>query len=636
MFQNIYKSRITIIFIVVFLLFVLIIGRIFFIQVIDYKKLNDLANDLWSRNLPIGADRGLITDRNGVVLAENITTTSLVVVPNQIKDKETTARKLSEILNTNYEDMLAHLTKKTSIERIHPEGRKLSFDIADKINSLNFDGVYLLKESKRNYPYKNLLSHVLGYVGIDNQGLSGIELQYDNYLKGEDGSIKYYSDGFGKKLEKATVYNSPQSGMNVALTIDINIQEAIENELDNVVTKYNPEQALIVVANPKTGEIYGMSSRPNFNPNEYSKYNLETINRNLPIFNTYEPGSTFKVITLASSIQEKTINLFEDKYYDSGFINISGSRIKCWKHGGHGSQTFLQVVENSCNPGFVIMGEKLGKEKLMDYIKKFGFGEKTGIDLSGEENGILFDIDKMGPVETATTAFGQGVSVTPIQQVMGVSAAINGGNLYTPYLVSSISNANTLDTVLVNKPKLKRNIISDESSKMVRYALESVVAKGTGRNAYLNGYRVGGKTGTAQKVKDGRYMDGNYILSFIGFMPANDPEVVVYVAVDNPKGVVQYGGTVAAPIAKRVLESCASALNIKKSKSDIEREYELWDIKYYEVPNVIGMTKKEARNAIGINYQIEYSGVGEKIVYQSPKEGEFVKQGEKIRLMLGN
>ena len=636
MFQNTYKSRITIIFIVVFLLFVLIIGRIFFIQVIDYKKLNDLANDLWSRNLPIGADRGLITDRNGVVLAENITTTSLVVVPNQIKDKETTARRLSEILNTNYEDMLAHLTKKTSIERIHPEGRKLSFDIADKINSLNFDGVYLLKESKRNYPYKNLLSHVLGYVGIDNQGLSGIELQYDNYLKGEDGSIKYYSDGFGKKLEKATVYNSPQSGMNVALTIDINIQEAIENELDNVVTKYNPEQALIVVANPKTGEIYGMSSRPNFNPNEYSKYNLETINRNLPIFNTYEPGSTFKVITLASSIQEKTINLFEDKYYDSGFINISGSRIKCWKHGGHGSQTFLQVVENSCNPGFVIMGEKLGKERLMDYIKKFGFGEKTGIDLSGEENGILFDIDKMGPVETATTAFGQGVSVTPIQQVMGVSAAINGGNLYTPYLVSSISNANTLDTVLVNKPKLKRNIISEESSKMVRYALESVVAKGTGRNAYLNGYRVGGKTGTAQKVKDGRYMDGNYILSFIGFMPANDPEVVVYVAVDNPKGVVQYGGTVAAPIAKRVLESCASALNIKKSKSDIEREYELWDIKYYEVPNVIGMTKKEARNAIGINYQIEYSGVGEKIVYQSPKEGEFVKQGEKIRLMLGN
>ena len=296
---------------------------------------------------------------------------------------------------------------------------------------------------------------------------------------------------------------------------------------------------------------------------------------------------------------------------------------------------FYVPIVTPSNPGFVVMGERLGKERLMDYVKKFGFGEKTGIDLSGEENGILFDVDKMGPVETATTAFGQGVSVTPIQQVMGVSAAVNGGHLYTPYLVSSISNANTLDTVLVNKPKLKRDVISEETSKLVRYALESVVAKGTGRNAYLNGYRVGGKTGTAQKVKDGRYMDGNYILSFIGFMPANDPEVVVYVAVDNPKGVVQYGGTVAAPIAKRVLEASANALNIKKSKSDIEREYELWDIKYYEVPNVIGMTKKEARAAIGINYQIEYSGTGEKVIYQSPKEGEFVKQGEKIKLMLG-
>lgn len=296
---------------------------------------------------------------------------------------------------------------------------------------------------------------------------------------------------------------------------------------------------------------------------------------------------------------------------------------------------FYVPIVTPSNPGFVVMGERLGKERLIGYIKKFGFGEKTGIDLSGEENGILFDVDKMGPVETATTAFGQGVSVTPIQQVMGVSAAVNGGHLYTPYLVSSISNANTLDTVLVNKPKLKRDVISEETSKLVRYALESVVAKGTGRNAYLNGYRVGGKTGTAQKVKDGRYMDGNYILSFIGFMPANDPEVVVYVAVDNPKGVVQYGGTVAAPIAKRVLEASANALNIKKSKSDIEREYELWDIKYYEVPNVIGMTKKEARAAIGINYQIEYSGTGDKVIYQSPKEGEFVKHGEKIKLMLG-
>ncbi len=297
MFQDNFQSRVKIVFIVVMLLFLLLIIRIFYIQVIQYDELSNLANNLWSRNLPITADRGLITDRNGVVLAENITTTSLVVVPNQIKDKELVAKDLAEILNVEYDEILKHLNKKTSIERIHPEGRQLSYEVADAIDSLNYDGVYLLKESKRYYPYGELLSHVLGYVGIDNQGLSGIELYYDEYLTGKDGSIKYYSDGKGNKLDMATVYEQPQAGMNIALTIDIEIQEAIERELDNVVSKYDPDQALIVVADPQTGEILGMSSRPNFDSNNYSDYDLETINRNLPIFNTYEPGSTFNNVT---------------------------------------------------------------------------------------------------------------------------------------------------------------------------------------------------------------------------------------------------------------------------------------------------------------------------------------------------
>lgn len=342
----------------------------------------------------------------------------------------------------------------------------------------------------------------------------------------------------------------------------------------------------------------------------------------------------FKVITLAASLEEKTINLFDEHYYDSGKIKVASANIHCWKHGGHGSQTFLDVVENSCNPGFVIMGQRLGKEKLMSYIKKFGFGEKTGIDLSGEEDGILFSLDRMGPVETATTAFGQGVSVTPIQQVMGVSAAINGGNLMKPFIVKSISNANTNELLKNYEPVTKRKVISDETSKTVRYALESVVATGTGRNAFINNYRVGGKTGTAQKVKNGAYLDGNYILSFIGFMPANKPEVVVYVAIDNPKGVTQYGGTVAAPIAKSVLETCIDVLDIEPDTEGIERVYELWDTKYYSVPNVIGMTKKEAKKAIGINLQVEYSGTGEKVIHQSPEAGSYVKQNGTIKLML--
>ena len=301
MFQETFKTRVLFIFLIVVILFITLVVRIFYIQVIEYEKLNKLANSLWSRNLPITANRGLITDRNGVILADNITTTSLVVVPNQIEDKETVATSLAKILNVSFEDMYEHINKKTSIERIHPEGRQLSYEVADKINSLNYDGVYLLKESKRYYPYNDLLSHVLGYVGIDNQGLYGIELFYDEYLTGESGSIKYFSDGKGKRIDKASVYESPQDGMNIELTIDINIQKAIERELDNAVSKYNPEQALILVADPNTGEILGMSSRPNFNSNNYQKYDLETINRNLPIFNTYEPGSTFKNVTLLFS-----------------------------------------------------------------------------------------------------------------------------------------------------------------------------------------------------------------------------------------------------------------------------------------------------------------------------------------------
>ena len=635
MFQNNFQNRVLFIFGVVVLIFLIIIIRIFYIQVISYDDLKELANNLWSRNLPITADRGKIVDRNGKVLADNITTTSLVVVPNQIEDKEKVAKDISEILNVSYDDILAHLNKKTSIERIHPEGRRLSYEIADKINSLNYDGVYLLKESKRYYPYGSLLSHVLGYVGIDNQGLSGIEAYYDDYLTGADGSIKYFSDGKGQRLDRSSVYEASVAGMTLALTIDLDVQLAIERELDNVMMQYNPEQALIVVADPKTGEILGMSSRPNFDSNNYGAYDLETINRNLPIFNTYEPGSTFKVITLASSIEEKVVNLFEDRYYDGGSIRVEGAKIKCWKAGGHGSESFLDVVKNSCNPGFVVLGQRLGKERLMNYVKKFGFGEETGIDLYGEENGILFDVDKMGPVETATTAFGQGVSVTPLQQVMGVSAAINGGNLYTPYIVKSIASSETNQTIKTFAPKLKRRVISEETSSLVRYALESVVAQGTGRNAYINKYRVGGKTGTAQKVKDGAYLDNNYIVSFIGFMPANDPEVIVYVAIDNPKGVVQYGGTVAAPIAKNVLNSCIDILDIKESKSDIERVYELWDVKYYEVPDITGMTLKEARNTLYPNFKIEYSGTGDKVIYQSPKANEYVKSGGSVKVMLG-
>ncbi len=634
MFFSDIHTRIRFFFLLILCISIIIVIRVFYIQVIEYDKLSALAESLWSRKLPIGADRGEIYDRNGKVLATNLTTTSLVVIPNQIKNKEEVAKALSGILNSDYEDMLEHVSKKTSIERIHPEGRQLSYDIASQIDELGFDGVYLVKESKRYYPYGNVLSHVLGYVGIDNQGLSGLELTYDEYLTGKDGAINYFSDGKGNRLEISEVYEEPQDGMNLQLTIDLDIQLAAERELDNVMSKYTPEHALIMAMDPDTGEILAMASRPNFDPNNYQDYDTETINRNLPIWMTYEPGSTFKIMTLTSSIEEKTVNLFEDTYYDSGSIHVEGATIHCWKSGGHGAQTYLNVVENSCNPGFVTLGQKLGTQTLMSYITKFGFGEKTGIDLNGESSGILFSIDKMGPVELATTSFGQGISVTPIQQVTAVSAAINGGNLYEPFLVKEMLEPETNTVVYSKEPNLRANVISEETSSLVRFALESVVANGSGRNAYIENYRVGGKTGTAQKVQDGHYMDGNYILSFIGFMPADDPEIVVYVAIDHPVGVVQYGGTVAAPIAKSILEAAIPALGIKSSTEGMAKEYNWMDVKYHQIPDATGKSLDEAKEILR-GYSLEYSGTGETVLYQTPEANSYVKEGGTVKLLLG-
>lgn len=635
MFQNTQNSRIKLVFLIVIAVFLIVIIKVFYIQVIEYRKLNELANSLWSRNLPVGADRGRILDRNGKVIAGNVTTSSLILIPAQIKDKETVAKKISEILGVSYEDMYKHVSKKTSIERVHPEGRDLSYEIASKINELNYDGVYLLKETKRNYPYGKTLSHVIGYVGIDNQGLSGLELMYDKYLTGTDGSIKYYSDGKGKKLSAPEVYVSPVAGLDINLTIDLDLQLMLESELDNAETKYNMEGAIGIVMKPKTGEILAMASRPSFEPEKYQSYSVEVINRNLAIWSSFEPGSTFKILTLAASINEGKVNLFEDKYYDTGKIKVAGSTLHCWKAGGHGEETFLEVVENSCNPGFVVLSNRLGKEVLFDYIDRFGFGKKTGIDLNGESKGIIFSLDKVGPLELATTGFGQGVSVTAIQQVTAVSAIINDGNMYTPYVMKSISERETGVIVKETYPTLKKeNLITKETSDLVKYALESVVANGSGHNAYIEGYRIGGKTGTAQKVgSDGRYMVGNYILSFIGFMPANDPEYVVYIAIDGAKGATQYGGSTSAPIARNVFNGIINLYNLESTTEGMPREYFWYETKYTTVPDVRGKSIKEAKQILS-GFKLEYSGSGETVIMTNPESGKRVKEGSVVKLML--
>ena len=626
--------RIKVVLLILILLFSFIILRVFYIQVFDYSKLSSLAQDLWSRDLPIEANRGLILDRNGVVLADNLTTTSLVLIPNQIKDKDTTSEKLAEILGVTKEEMDKHVKKETSIERVHPEGRRLSYEIADKISELKLPGVYLVKEAKRYYPYGTMLSHVLGYVGIDNQGLSGLELEYDEYLTGEAGAIKYFSDAKGNKLNLSDIYVEPTNGMNIQLTIDYKIQMSLERELDNAVKAFNPDMALAVVMDPNTGEILAMSSRPTYDPNHYQDYSMETLSRNLPIWASYEPGSTFKITTFAAALEENLIDMENDHFYDSGSVIVSGARIGCWKAGGHGDQTYLQVLQNSCNPGFVKLGQMLGKEKLFSYLDLFGFGEKTGVDLNGEGEGIIFSLDRVGDLELSTTAFGQGVSVTPIQQVAAVSSIVNGGNYYKPYIVKSFLEPETNQMIKKIEPELIRKTISRETSSKMRYALETVVALGGGKAAYIDGYRIGGKTGTAQKVENGKYLVNNYIMSFMSVVPSNDPKAVLYVALDNPKNTALLSSYTTTPIARRILLDIIDALDIEKQDGQLEKDYTWEDKVYYEVPNVVGKTVKEAKKELA-NFKIEYSGSGDIVLYQTPTAGERIPADSTVILLLG-
>ena len=634
MFTRGIDKRMKIILLIFSSILLVIVLRVFYVQVVDYKKLSTLASDLWSRNLPIEASRGRILDRNGVVLADNITTTSLVLIPNQIKNKKEVTTKLAEILGVSFDEMKEHVYKETSIERVHPEGRRLSYEVADKIEALNFDGVYLVKESKRYYPNEEMLSHVLGYVGIDNQGLSGIELQYDDYLTGENGAIKYFSDAKGNKLELTDLYIEPQDGMDLQLTIDINVQKSVERELDNVVDMFNPDMALAVVMVPKTGEILAMSSRPNFDPNNYQNYSQEELSRNLPIWASYEPGSTQKIVTTAAAVEEGVVDLFKDEFTDTGSVQVDTARIKCWKAGGHGHQTFLQVLQNSCNPGFVKMGQLLGKERLFHYLDLFGFGSKTGIDLNGEGEGIIFPLENVGNIELATTAFGQGISVTPIQQITAISAVINGGDLLKPFVLKNILEPETGNVMEHNSKTKVRKVISEETSEIMRYALEAVVALGGGKAAYIDGYRIGGKTGTAQKAVNGSYLANNYIMSFVGIVPSNDPEAVLYIAIDNPKDTALLSSYTTTPIARRILLDIIDALDIEKQEGGVEKDYEWTDKVYYEVADVVGKTPEEAKKLLE-HFSIEYSGSGEKIISQSPEAGTRLEDGSTIKLMLG-
>ncbi|MGN7174822.1 stage V sporulation protein D [Paenibacillus sp. FSL R5-0490] len=629
------RKRLTAALFVGILVFFIIDLRLGYVQFFLGNMLTDGAKELWSRDIPFEPERGEIVDRNGVPLATNVSAPTVYVVPRQIKDPADAAEKLAAVLNMPKEKAYELITKRASSVKI-PQGRKISHEKAKEIRALGIEGVYIGEDSKRHYPFGNYLSHVLGFAGIDNQGLMGLELYYDEKLKGKKGSVKFYANAKGERMnDMADDYKPPVDGMDLKLTIDSKIQTIVERELDIAQAEYNPDGIIAIAMNPNNGEVLAMSSRPDFDPANFKNVPPEIYNRNLPIWSTYEPGSTFKIITLAAALEEGKVNLEKDHFHDPGSVEVGGARLRCWKKGGHGSQTYLEVVQNSCNPGFVELGERLGKESLFKYIRDFGFGEKTGIDLQGEGKGILFNLDRVGPVEQATTAFGQGVSVTPIQQVAAISAAVNGGTLYTPYIAKELINPATGEVLMKKSPDAKRKVISKETSDEIRKALESVVAKGSGKKAFVDGYRVGGKTGTAQKAQNGRYLENNHIVSFIGFAPADDPQLVVYVAVDNPKGTVQFGGVVAAPIVGEIMGDSLRAMGVKPRKNQIEKELTWMDSPMIEVPDMVGMTKKDL-GELYLNLKIDASGTGDTVVKQTPQPGIKLKEGSTIRLYFDN
>lgn len=631
------KRKMTVIFCCFALFLFTIIVRLFYIQVWRHDYYEKLAKENWDREIPFVEQRGLIVDRHNEVIVGNAIAPTLYFMRARNDDVKGAAEQIASVLKVEADKLYEKLAQPAYLTKIAPEGKNITKEQADTLQRLAIPGLFIVTDYKRHYPYDTLLARLLGFTGYDNQGLAGIEFQYEEALSSTQAALRLYTDAKGKALPSlATEFRPGNQGATVQLTIDVAVQQIVENKLALAMQQYEAAQALAIVANPSTGEILALSSYPTYFPGNYKKVPSDIYNQNLPVFMTYEPGSTFKIITLAAALEENLIDLHNEHFYDKGYTMVEDARLRCWKREGHKDQTFLQVVENSCNPGFVEMGRRLGNERLLSYIRAFGFGQRTGANIAGEATGILFHEDNFGPVEAATTAFGQGVSVTPIQQIQAVSAAINGGKLFQPYIVQALLNPETNKPIKTFQPTLKRNVISEATSNDIRLALESVVANGSGRQAFRDGLRVGGKTGTAQKVVNGAYKDGEYIVSFIGFAPANDPQLIVYVAVDQPVAHLQFGSVIAAPIVGEIIEEISMTTDyLKAQKGQLEKKFVWGDPVTVRVPNYVGQTKDDILKAQE-TLQIKWHGEGSKIVSQLPKAQTIVEENAILHLYLGN
>lgn len=620
------KKRVIFFSIALILIFCAIIGRLLYVQVFKGGYLQAKAMDQWTRDLPLTAERGNIYDCNGSALAVSYTSYNLYVRGREVKDAPSVASFLSQKLDLDYNQTLMKIKNKSVSEVLIK--MKIDKDVADEIFKKGYSGVYLTDGISRYYPYGNLLTQILGFTTIDNVGQAGLEAYYNDILKGVDGYSLVQSDLQGKQIYNSlTSYVPSVPGCDIYMTMDANIQLKVEQTLEKLMIEQKAKSASAIVMDPNTGEIIAMSTKPSFNLNEVPRDDVETMlqqMKNQTIVDVYEPGSTFKILTMACAIEAGVAHL-SDSFYCPGYAIIDGQKIKCWKSTGHGSEDLTDGLCNSCNAVFTQLALRIGLDKFYDFFEKFGLGNKTGIDFLGESAGILMDKDSVKTVDLARMGFGQAVALTPLQLITAISACVNGGYLLEPYMVKSIVSSD--GTIIEqNQKKIVRQVISNETSKMINSMLEQVVSQ-TGKYTFIEGYEVGGKTGTTQKYEDGK-ISGKYISSFIGTYPASNPRYIVLVVVDEPGTGAYYGSVVASPYAKEIFSAIFEYENIQKDNQTIEI------VNNIEVPNVVGLSLTEAclkLSNLGLKYEIQ--GEGGFVIAQLPKPGTMVCKNQSIYLI---
>ncbi len=622
----------------------LLAGRVAFIEFFKGEELQQLAYEQQTRDRLITPKRGAILDRNGEGIALTETVRAVSVIPVQVKEKEKTAQFLADALELEYEAVLEKVNRREALVRIQT---KVDTETAAEIRKAGYPGVKVDEDVRRVYPYSELAAHVIGFVGKDNQGIIGLEAKYDDILEGEQGKILTLTDSRGNEVNSQQERIPPVDGKNLVTTIDVVLQQYAEQTIQKAVETKQAKKGLIIVLNPQNGEIYAMANYPTFDLNEPFTINNEELAaawdsfsqqeqndylnqmwRNAAINDTYEPGSTFKIVTSAAGLEEGKVTP-ESSFFCRGFHVAGGRQIKCWRYPRtHGAENFVQGVQNSCNPVFMEIGERLGAETFLEYMQKFGFAEKTGIDLAGEATGIIHKLENIGPVELATMSFGQSFQITPLQLLRAASSIVNGGHLITPHFAKGIADENG-DIIENFQYEQGKQVISKETSETMEVILESVVSEGTGSKAYIPGYRIGGKTATSEKLPR---RSGKYIASFMSFAPAEDPQVMALVLIDEPQGVY-YGGTVAGPVMQELLGNILPYLGIEAKYN--EKEAETAAEMKTAVPDLTGMTLNEAKKALfeaGLSAEIETDG--ETVERQMPPAGETVNSGTKILLWM--